>query len=91
MSIFDSLGIYPIQLACLMFNHEQPIKVSATGHLMHTGVDESVSITLLYPNQRIAQLNVSSSCHLFAPTFFVGDEGVIEVIKTYELVKLLLG
>lgn len=66
-------------MACLMFDHEKPIKITATGHLMKTGVDECVSITLLYPNQRIAQLNVSSNCHLFAPTFFVGDKGVIKV------------
>lgn len=67
-----------------MFDHEKPVKITASGHLMRTGVDECVSITLLYPNQRIAQLNVSSNCHMFAPSFFVGDKGVITIPELSE-------
>lgn len=73
------IGIYPIQLACHFFNHEEPIKITASGHLMPTGVDECCTITLLFSNQRIATINISTSCTMFAPTYFVGDKGVIRI------------
>ena len=66
-------------MACLLFDHEKPLKVSATGHMMSTGVDECVSITLLYSNQRVAQFNMSINCLLFAPSFLIGNKGVIKV------------
>ncbi len=31
------LGIYPIQLACMVFGGQQPISVSANGHLTDSG------------------------------------------------------
>ena len=45
------------------------------------GVDEAASITLLYPNQRFATINVSTNCAMFGPTFIAGDKGVIQVYK----------
>lgn len=68
-------------MACLLFNHEKPLKITATGHLMPTGVDECCSITLLYSNQRMAQLNLSVNCAFFTPSFIVGDKGLIKVNK----------
>lgn len=73
------IGIYPIQLACLLFDHEKPIKITATGHLMPSGVDECCTIVLLYPNQRIAQINVSTNCVKYARTTLVGDKGILEI------------
>jgi dihydrodiol dehydrogenase / D-xylose 1-dehydrogenase (NADP) len=73
------LGIYPIQLACLVMGHEQPTKIVATGHLMDTGVDEACSITLLYPGKRIAQINVSSSCDLYGAAYIAGEKGCMQI------------
>ena len=73
------IGIYPIQLACLMFNNETPIKITATGHLMDTGVDECCTIVLLFSDQRIAQINISTNTTMFAPTYLVGTKGVLNV------------
>lgn len=73
------IGIYPIQFACNMFNHEKPIKITATGHLMSTGVDESCTITLLFSNQRIATLNISISAAKYTSATLIGDKGVIEI------------
>lgn len=73
------LGVYPIQFACMMFNHEVPTKITCTGHLMDTGVDECSTIVLLYPGNRIAQLNVSLNCAKFASSYLIGDKGVIEI------------
>lgn len=73
------IGIYPIQLACLVFNHEKPIKITATGHLTETGVDECCSITLLYPGQRIAQINLHSNCSLHGAAYIAGEAGCIQI------------
>jgi predicted dehydrogenase len=75
------IGIYPIQMACLLFKHEKPLKITASGHLMSTGVDECCSITLLYTNQRIAQINISTNCATHAPTFIIGDKGIMQVVR----------
>mgnify|MGYP001811367195 CR=1 FL=1 len=60
-------------------NHEEPTKITASGHLMETGVDECGAITLLYPEGRIAQINFSSNCVKCAATHIVGDKGTIEI------------
>jgi dihydrodiol dehydrogenase / D-xylose 1-dehydrogenase (NADP) len=83
------IGIYPIQLACLMFNHEKPIKITCTGHLMPTGVDECCTVTLLFPGQRIASINVSTNVTMFGATHLIGTKGVLEVGDLYlDLAKL---
>ena len=56
------LGTYPIQMACNIFNHEKPINIITTGHLMPSGVDECCTVVLLFPGQRIAQFNISTNC-----------------------------
>ena len=71
--------MYPIQMACFVFDHEKPIKVTAAGHLMPSGVDECCTIILTYPGNRIAQINISSNCAEFASTFIVGEGGVMTV------------
>jgi dihydrodiol dehydrogenase / D-xylose 1-dehydrogenase (NADP) len=73
------IGIYPIQLACLVFNHEKPIKITCTGHMTPLGVDECCSITLLFPGQRIAQINISSNCNLYGAAYIAGEKGTIQI------------
>jgi len=74
------IGVYPIQFACLLMDHEEPTKITATGHLSENGVDQSSSITLLYSNGRIAQLNISSSTNFrYGPTYILGETGTIEI------------
>ena len=43
------------------------------------GVDECCSITLLYPGQRIAQINISSNCNLYGAAYIAGETGCIQV------------
>ena len=78
------LGIYPIQFVCLVFNHEDPIEIIASGHLMKTGVDECVAIILKYSNQRMAVINVSINCcpNPTASAIVAGDKGSIQVLNT---------
>lgn len=84
-----SLGIYPIQLACWVFDHEKPLKITASGHLMPSGVDENCSITLLFSDQRIAQINISTNCYRFDQAFLVGEKGIIEVNSFHRFFMLL--
>jgi len=35
--VVRELGVYPIQLACLVFNNEKPEKICVNGHLLDNG------------------------------------------------------
>ncbi|RNA32836.1 trans-1-2-dihydrobenzene-1-2-diol dehydrogenase-like [Brachionus plicatilis] len=73
------IGIYPIQMICYLMDHEKPLKISCSGHLMPSGCDESASITLLYKNNRMAVINMSTTCVQNARTSVMGDKGMIEI------------
>lgn len=75
----NSIGIYPIQLACLFFDHETPLDITCRGHMMATGVDECATIVLLFSRQRTATISVSTNCALYGKTILVGDRGIAEV------------
>lgn len=82
------IGIYPIQFACLIFNHEEPIEIKASGHLMpSTGVDECMSITLKYSNQRMAIIGISTNCcpDPHGNAVIGGDKGCIQVFIKHTL------
>lgn len=55
-SVLLDIGIYALTLADIVFNEEKPEKIIATGHLFDTGVDHTVSVTLMFTEKRIAQL-----------------------------------
>ncbi len=76
-SLYD-IGIYPIQLACLVFENERPLEIVATGGLAESGVDEWCSVCLRYEGGRMAVLNVSTSAAFFAPAHIIGETGVIQ-------------
>ena len=50
------IGIYALTFADIVFNGEKPEKIVAAGHLFDTGVDHTVSVTLVFSHKRIAQL-----------------------------------
>jgi dihydrodiol dehydrogenase / D-xylose 1-dehydrogenase (NADP) len=81
------LGIYPIQFACLMFNHEEPIEITASGHLMPSGVDECMNITLKYSNQRIALIGISTNCcpNPHSSAIIGGEKGTLQVRSAFEI------
>lgn len=55
-SVLLDLGIYTLNFADIAFGGEKPESIEASGHLFESGVDHTVSITLLYSKKRIAQL-----------------------------------
>ena len=80
------MGIYMVQFVCLLFKHEKPIKIVATGGLMSSGVDEFESITLIYEGNRIATLNISCNCGREDSQVLVGPKGYLRV--SYFLIKI---
>jgi len=46
---------------------------------MDTGVEDTVSICLLYSGGRMAVINVSASTCMFAATHIVGDKGALQI------------
>ena len=52
-------------------------------HILIQGVDESCSITLLYPGQRIAQINVAANCKHLGTTFIAGEKGCLQVLTFF--------
>ena len=55
-SVVLDIGVYTLTFADIVFNGEKPEKIVAAGHLFDTGVDHTVSVTLLFSGKRIAQL-----------------------------------
>lgn len=55
-SILLDLGVYTLNFADIVFGGEKPESIHASGHLFGTGVDHTVSVTMLYSNKRTAQL-----------------------------------
>ncbi|XP_076394793.1 trans-1,2-dihydrobenzene-1,2-diol dehydrogenase isoform X2 [Megachile rotundata] len=73
------LGVYGIQFACLVFNHDVPHTVKAAGILNSDGVDQSVSATLLYDGNRTATIVTHSLVNLPNEAYIVGTKGTIKV------------
>lgn len=75
-------SIYGIQLASLLFK-EKPTKVHAVGHLLDSGVDHMVSITLMYGDDRMAHITVSISSNTYTRGIISGTTGEIEIPHPY--------
>ena len=53
------LGLYPLVVTDMIFGGEEPERVTAVGHKTATGVDETVSVTMLYSGNRMSQILVT--------------------------------
>lgn len=73
------LGVYLLQLACLVFNNEKPEKICVSGQLVDTGVDLSADIMLCYKNGRTAHLITRGDCRLPNSGVIWGTKGLIEI------------
>lgn len=73
------LGVYLLHLSQFVFK-EEPIKVTAIGTLLPSGVDESETIILEYSGGRKAVLNANSKLRLWNIATIFGTEGRVTVI-----------
>jgi len=81
--IMYDLGIYATQLILTAFNSEVPTDIQATGHLNEQGVDESVSMTLLFSGKRMANVCLSSRSELPNDACIVGSKGTIKISPNF--------
>ncbi|XP_029036898.1 trans-1,2-dihydrobenzene-1,2-diol dehydrogenase-like [Osmia bicornis bicornis] len=73
------LGVYGIQFACFVFNHDVPHTVRAAGTLNEEGVDQSVSATFVYSGNRTATIVTHSLINLPNEAYILGTKGMIKV------------
>lgn len=75
------IGIYLLHLSQYVFK-EEPLKVTAVGTLLDTGVDESETIVLQYSGGRKAVLNTNVKLWMWNKATIYGTKGRITV-STY--------
>ncbi|XP_061445582.1 trans-1,2-dihydrobenzene-1,2-diol dehydrogenase-like [Rhineura floridana] len=73
------IGVYCVQLACMVFNGEKPESIVASGFLHETGVDEMASVILNYSDQRQAVLIYTMGTWMPNRASITGSKGIIEV------------
>ncbi|XP_056004582.1 trans-1,2-dihydrobenzene-1,2-diol dehydrogenase-like isoform X2 [Ostrea edulis] len=77
------LGVYPIQLAAMIYNNEKPQKITADGTLSDLGVDQDGCITLTYKNGGRAVLTYSTLFTGKNQATIYGSKGVIKLEETF--------
>uniref|UniRef100_A0A3Q3KT83 Trans-1,2-dihydrobenzene-1,2-diol dehydrogenase n=1 Tax=Mastacembelus armatus TaxID=205130 RepID=A0A3Q3KT83_9TELE len=73
------IGIYCLQLICMVYNGEKPERIQATGFCLETGVDETVVVTLKFSNNRLAVFTCSLRVQLPNDAIIVGTKGIIKI------------
>ncbi|XP_053218104.1 trans-1,2-dihydrobenzene-1,2-diol dehydrogenase-like [Podarcis raffonei] len=73
------IGIYCVQLACMVFDGEKPESIVASGFLHETDVDKTASIILNYSGQRQAVLTYTMMTWMHNKASITGTKGIIEI------------
>ncbi|XP_061567204.1 trans-1,2-dihydrobenzene-1,2-diol dehydrogenase-like [Cololabis saira] len=74
-----SIGMYCLQLVCMVYGGEKPESIHASGVRLDTGVDETVVVTLRFSRNRMAVFTYSSSIQLPNDAIIVGTKGTVQV------------
>ena len=53
------MGIYCLNIVDMMFGGEEPLSITAVGQKTATGVDSTVTVTMLYKGNKVASLTMS--------------------------------
>ncbi|XP_053121602.1 trans-1,2-dihydrobenzene-1,2-diol dehydrogenase-like [Hemicordylus capensis] len=77
------IGIYCVQLACMIFSGEKPESIVASGFLHETGVDKTTSVILNYSGQRQATFTCTTTVTLLNKASINGTKGIIELPATF--------
>ena len=77
------IGSYTINLASMVFGGIRPEKICAQGILDKKGIDRLVTMTLVYPGNRIAQLTCSFITDLSLEAIVSGTKGQLKVPKRF--------
>ncbi|XP_066484835.1 trans-1,2-dihydrobenzene-1,2-diol dehydrogenase-like [Tiliqua scincoides] len=77
------IGVYCVQLACMIFNGEKPESIVASGFLHKTEVDNMASIILNYSGQRQAVLTYTMTVQMSNRASISGTEEIIEIPEPF--------
>lgn len=72
------VGVYVLNFAAMVFG-TQVERMESSVRLMDTGVDMQESITLHYPEGRMAELMATAACNTSRRCWIYGDQGCAEV------------
>lgn len=72
------VGVYVLNFAAMVFG-TQVERMESSVRLMDTGVDMQESITLHYPDGRMAELMATAACNTSRRCWIYGDQGCAEV------------
>lgn len=72
------VGVYVLNFAAMVFG-TQVERMESSVRLMDTGVDMQESITLHYPDGRMAELLATAACNTSRRCWIYGDQGCAEV------------
>ncbi|XP_030843848.1 trans-1,2-dihydrobenzene-1,2-diol dehydrogenase isoform X2 [Strongylocentrotus purpuratus] len=86
-AVYD-IGVYLVQLATMVFG-PNPILVQGVGGLTQTGVDEICSITLKYPNHKIASMVTCIAANSNNVASIVGTKGRINLLDSFQALSKL--
>lgn len=73
------LGVYPAQLALLVFGKSTPFEITSAGHLNDNEVDESYTCIIKYPEGKTATLILHTVVKLENDAYIYGTKGSIKV------------
>jgi len=76
------VGIYPINLAQLIFKND-PVETSSSAILSSTGIDEQSAYIFKYPNRGMAILYAAVNVETRHDAWIYGTEGLIHMPKFY--------
>jgi len=74
-----AVGCYLVMFARMIFEGEEPIRVTSSAVLTKTGVDESVSVTLEYSHNRVAQLFFTTVQTVSNNAVVIGTKGTFHI------------
>lgn len=73
------LGIYCLTIVDMIFGGQEPVRISAAGQKTPAGVDSTVTITMLYTENRTASVTISMAAQLPNEAVFAGSKGSLTV------------
>lgn len=73
------VGIYCLNIVDMIFGGQEPTSISAMGQKTPAGVDSTVTITMLYAENRTASLTISMAAQLPNEAVFAGSQGSLTI------------
>ncbi|KAL9957939.1 hypothetical protein ACROYT_G034897 [Oculina patagonica] len=73
------IGLYCLNVVDMMFGGKEPLSISAVGQKTSAGVDTTVTVTMLYEENKTASLIISMAAKLPNDATFAGSQGSLTI------------